>query len=153
MSFDEKLAKLAVDHLVEVQPEESVLIMGNETVTDFIYTLYVEILKKQAFPSVFIDLYGLEELRYNFGSDEQLKYFHPVDELIAKVDKLIVIQSPLNTKALNNIDPKRIKIATSTAKKLEFRKTLQKRESEGKFAWGAFPYPSRCYHNRTRSQH
>lgn len=49
MNFDEKLAKLVVQFSVDVQPKESVLILGNEYVKDFIYALYIEVLKKTSF--------------------------------------------------------------------------------------------------------
>ncbi|MHA1954048.1 MAG: aminopeptidase [Candidatus Heimdallarchaeaceae archaeon] len=143
MSFDEKLAKLVVNYSVSVQPKESVFIWGNEKVPDLIQTIYIEVLKQQAFPTALVGVTGLDELLYKFGSDEQLKYFSPIDQVIAeKIDKLIIIQSPQNTKGLNHVDPERMRIKNSTTKNLEFYKILNKRESEGKFSACAFPYPS-----------
>lgn len=142
MNFDEKLAKLVVQYSVDVQPKESVMILGNEYVKDLIYAIYIEVLKQQAFPTVYIGLPGLQELKYKFGSDEQLKYFSLIDQVIAeKIDKLIIIQAPSNTRDLAHVDPERMHIITSTPEYLEFYQILNKRESEGKFFYGALQYP------------
>ena len=115
MSFDEKLAKLVVNYSLSVKPKESVFIWGNETVPDFIRAIYIEILKQQAFPIACAGITGIDELLYEFGSDEQLKFFSPIDHMIAeKIDKMILIQSPQNTKALNQVDPEKMRIKSST---------------------------------------
>ena len=61
MSFDEKLAKLVVQYSVDVQPNEVVLISGDVRVKELIYDIYVEVLKRQAFPVVYSGLADLDE--------------------------------------------------------------------------------------------
>jgi aminopeptidase len=143
MSFDEKLAKLVVQYSVDVKPKEKVFIWGNETIPDFIRAIYIEILKQQAFPIACAGVTGVDELLYEFGSDEQLKFFSPIDHMIAeKIDKMILIQSPQNTKSLNEVDPEKMRIKSATTENQEWRKTMTKRESKGKFSWVTLQYPS-----------
>ena len=54
---------------------------------------------------------------------------------------MILISSESNTRSLGLVDPEKIRIVSSNIEHLEFRKTLTKREHEGKFYWGTVPYP------------
>ena len=73
MSFEEKAAKLAVNYAVNVKPGDVVAIRGEEIASTLIRAIYIEVLKAGAHPLVFIRLSGLSELKFKFGSDQQVE--------------------------------------------------------------------------------
>ena len=106
MSFEEKAAKLAVNYAVNVKSGDIVAIRGEENTSDLIRAIYVEVLKTGAHPVVLIRLSGLAELKYKFGSDQQVEFVDPQRKLmIEKCDKLISIRSITNSRELELADP------------------------------------------------
>jgi aminopeptidase len=80
------------------------------------------------------------EIMLKHGTDEQLKYVNPVTaheyELI---DCSIGIWGELNTRAMTNVDPKRMGLSSMARKPL--MTTFMKRAAEGKLKWCGTQYP------------
>ncbi|MHA1719561.1 MAG: aminopeptidase [Promethearchaeota archaeon] len=140
--YNEKAAKLAVRYAVDVKPGDLVMIQGSEVANDLLKALYIETLKAGGNPMVISTINGLEVAKYKYSSDEQLKFVHPMMELMVnKVQKMINVFADYNRQKLQLIDPEKIKLTRSSPKYLEVMKKYQERLAKKELKWTIVPYP------------
>jgi aminopeptidase len=143
LMFDyKKLAKLAVNYAVHVQPGEKVLIQGSEVAADLIRAIYVEVLRAGGYPLIRIDLSGTQELFYKHASDKQIEFLHPTRKLVVETyDAFINILSDYNTHKLEQVNPKKLKKRQTSPGARDFIKTYMERDASGELKWTIVPFP------------
>ncbi|TFH30534.1 MAG: aminopeptidase, partial [Promethearchaeota archaeon] len=140
--FNEKLANLAVNYSLKVQPGQTVAIQSLSVAEDLILALYQEILKAGGFPTINIGLPGQRELFYRLANDEQLKYIpEPLKIIYNTFDHIISVNASVNTRELEQIDPKKMQIENSNPEKAELLKTFLARIGSKDLHWILVPYP------------
>jgi aminopeptidase len=83
----------------------------------------------------------LEEVFLKHGSDDQLRFVNPIQKFeYERIDASIGLWGEENTKALSNVDPKRIGLNQAARKPL--LETFMKRSAEGKLRWVGTQYPT-----------
>lgn len=104
-----KLAQLVVDYSLFIKPKENVVIAGSTEASDFIVTLYKEILWRGAYPILYINLPGLNPFFYQHAEKHQLEKYPDHFDYIAKhAQKYISINTYFNTRELSGCDSKKI---------------------------------------------
>src|SRR5947207_13496719 len=85
----------------------------------------------------------LEEIFLKHASDAQLAFVNPIQEFeYERIDASIGIWGEENTKALSNVDPKRIGLNQAARKPL--LETFMRRSAEGKLRWVGTQFPSQA---------
>lgn len=140
--FYENLAELAVNYAVEVKKGQRVVVTGPSIAEDLFQALYVEILKAGGHPLLMVDVEGMEELLYKYGSEEQLLYVDDLElKVIKEFDCLINIRGDYNPKKLSLVDPKIIAKTKSAPRRLERFKIYMERFAQGELNWVIIPLP------------
>jgi aminopeptidase len=115
----EKLARLLSDYSLKLKPRELVAIQGNATAAPLIRECYRAALQRGAFVVTDVAIDGLQELFYKHTNKEQLRWVSPLSRYkLQHADALITIWGDENTKALSNVDPKRMATASAARKRL-----------------------------------
>ena len=143
LMFDyRKLAKLAVNYAVYIQPGEKVLIRGPELAADLIRAVYIEVLKAGGHPLIRIDLTGIQELFFKHASDNQIEFLPPPRKLIVDTyDAFINISADYNTHKLELVNPKKLKKRQTSPAAREYVKTYMDRDASGDLKWTILPFP------------
>lgn len=138
------VAETLVNYSAEIQPGDLVAISGTTETVPLIQTLYQKALEADGFPTVFAGVPGLSGLLYEFGSDEQITFISPVQELVVnEFDVTITIRGAVNTKALSNVDPaQQAKREAAHGKIIE---VLMQRGAERDLKWVATQFPTNAY--------
>ncbi|HON57428.1 MAG TPA: aminopeptidase, partial [bacterium] len=112
-----KYAQLLVDYCVNVKKNEQIAIQGGIAAAPLIEKIYIEVLKRGAFPFNRITLNNQSELFFKYAQDQHLTMLPKLPLLEAKeFDATIILYSETNTKSLSNIEP---------TKQSQFRKTYK----------------------------
>ncbi|KXH75151.1 MAG: hypothetical protein AM326_09215 [Candidatus Thorarchaeota archaeon SMTZ-45] len=123
----EEHARIVVEWSTEVKKGDLVGIRATPDSHDFVVALYKKIAEKGAVP---ITLMSTEEMDRAFfdGADDETISIAPkqFEALLEKVDVVIAVRSPSNTKAMASVDPKRV-IQRSIAMKRVMELYLSKR--------------------------
>ncbi|MDD3014136.1 MAG: aminopeptidase [Candidatus Gastranaerophilales bacterium] len=136
-----KYANVLVDYSTKVKKGDLVIIRGDALAQPLIQAVYEEVLKKGAFPIVRASLDGVNESFFRLASEEQLDYIDPFTELeYEKIDKIISIGAPYNTKNLAKSDSAKLARRSKATKHLS-NKLLQ-RAAEGKLDWVICDFPT-----------
>ncbi|NHJ48865.1 MAG: aminopeptidase [Asgard group archaeon] len=128
-----------------MKPNDLVVIFGNANAEGLIRELYRETIIAGA--NIFqttVGLPGLQEIFYKYANNEQLAYYDPLKlEIAKKVTKSIFIFSSFNTRALTNVPPEKLAIASKA--QMEARKIRSERTAQGLHDWVICPYPSLAF--------
>lgn len=136
-----KYAKVLVEYSTNVKKNDLVIIKGEAPAQPLIKAVYEEVLEKGAFPVLRVALDGINESFFRLASDEQLDYIDPFTEIeYDKVDKVISIGAPYNTKNLAKTDSSRLARRSSATKHLSNK--LLKRAAEGTLSWVICDFPT-----------
>lgn len=111
--FDSRVIKLAdilVNHSLEVKEGERVLINGPSEAAPLIKEIYRKVLQNGGVPITDISIPGLQKIFFEESNEKQLSDIEIYEMLYKKMDALIAINAPVNTKELTNIDPKKMQI-------------------------------------------
>jgi len=101
----EKLAKLLVNYSLDIQKGEKLLIMTSNASFPLIKEVYKEAILKGAFPDVRIQSNELKEILLKNGTEEQLLFMSPIDEItVDNYNAFLTIWGDDNTKPFSNID-------------------------------------------------
>lgn len=112
-------AKILVKWSTDIQPGEMVGIRGSPLAHDLIIALNKEVAKAGAMPINLFDSDEATRAFYDGASDETLQIFPKhLKALIESLDSLIVVKSPMNTKALAAVDPNRIMLSNVTQQEI-----------------------------------
>jgi aminopeptidase len=137
----EKYADVLVNYCVTLKEGQLVQINGSHLAEPLIKEVYKKALLIGAYPFTRIILEGLDEIYFKHATEEQLKYVFPLRKYeIEKVQAVISIISPFNTKGLSNIDPKKQAIVHKANAPL-FKKFLE-RERKKELSWVGCQYPT-----------
>jgi aminopeptidase len=99
-----------------------------------------EVVKAGGHPMVRTSPDELDEILVKFGSDEQLKYVNPVTMYeYQTMDCYIGIWGEDNTRAMTNVDTKRLSLSQTARKPL--LETMMNRAAEGKLKWTGTQFP------------
>ncbi|HWE04661.1 MAG TPA: aminopeptidase [Tepidisphaeraceae bacterium] len=143
---DIRLAKLAgvlVNYSVGVQPGQIVRISGAAVAQPLIVELYRKVIEAGGHPLVRMNPEELTEIFLKNAGHEQLTYVNPIAKYeIEKIDCSIGIWADENTKALSNVDPKRIGVQQAARKPIS--EIFMNRAAEGKLRWSGTQYPTQA---------
>jgi aminopeptidase len=144
--FYEKMANLAVNYSIKVKKGDRILIMGPALAKELFQAVNIEILKAGGFPLNIVDIEGMEEILYKYGSEEQLQY---IDDTIITIFKtfngMVNIIGEYNTRKLSLVDPKLKAISKSSPKRRELMNAYMSRMASGEFPWVIIPYPCNSF--------
>jgi aminopeptidase len=139
----EKLADVLVNYSVGVKKDQLVRISGSPTALPLVSELYRKVLAAGGHPMVRLNPDELQEIFLKEASDDQLRFCSPVSIYeYERIDCSIGIWADENTKALSNVDPKRI--GASQAARKPLLDIFMKRSAEGKLKWVGTQYPTQA---------
>ena len=137
----EKLAQVLIEYSVSVRPGDRAVIVGNAIAEPLLKEIYIRVLQAGGHPLMMASLPGIEELFYRYASEEQLKHVPKPTELIMETyDVRISIIAESNTKALSNVDPK--KMVTYQQARTQLMKTFMRRSAARELRWTVAPFPT-----------
>ncbi len=91
-----------------------------------------------------LSLPGIEELFYQYASNEQLKHVpKPVELTMETYDVRISIIAETNTRALSNVDPSRMVMYQQA--RTELMRTFMRRSAAGDLRWTLAPFPTNAF--------
>jgi len=110
-----KFASILLNHSINLQPNQKIIISANSNAQPLILELYKQILKKGSYPSTKIILPEMNYTYYKYSSKEQLKNFPKISfQEVKQSNAYISISSPSNTRELSNINPEKITLRNKT---------------------------------------
>lgn len=143
MNFDleYKLAHLILHYSIKLKEKEIIEIRGPMSAAPLIKQLYIEALKIGAYPNINLHLDEHSYLFMNYANTQQLQFIHKTAIVSMETTNAIVsIDSPMNTKDLTNVDPKKLSKRSEAAKLL--KDIMLEREKKGQLRWNLAPYPT-----------
>ncbi len=136
----QKLAQVLVNYSVAVKKGQLVRIKSPSVAEPLAIELCREVIKAGGHPMVRTSPDELEEILVKHGSDEQLKYVNPVTMFeYQTMDCYIGIWGENNTRAMTNVDSKRLSLSQTARKPL--LETMMNRAAEGKLKWTGTQFP------------
>ncbi len=136
----EKLADVLVNYSVGVKPGQLVRIAGPVVSSPLVVELFRKVLAAGGHANVRMGPDELGEIMYKHASDEQLQYISPLALFeIEKIDCSIGIWGEENTKALTNVDSKRMGMASAARKPISER--FMQRAAEKSLRWSGTQFP------------
>lgn len=145
----EKLARVITEYSVGIKPGDRVYITASPVAQPLTLAIIEQVIKRGGHPHLtagsgynHLDLVpGATELLLKYGSDAQLQYVNPFELMaVNDFDVRIAIKADTNTKALSNVDPKRIAMATSARRMLT--ETMMQRSATGELRWCVTLFPT-----------
>ena len=136
----EKLARLLMDYSLNLKPRDVLAINGPATAAPLVRECYRAALRRGAFVLCDLTLDGLPEIFYGEANPEQLRWVSPfARHKVRRIDASLGIWGGENTRALTNIDPKRL--ATASAARQVLSKTFMDRAAAGSLKWAGTQWP------------
>lgn len=136
----EKLACLLTNYSLALKPGDIVAINGEAIAAPLIRECYRAALRCGAFVICDISLDSLGEIFYAEANDRQLKWVSPfAKHKLQRIDASLGVWADENTKALTNVDPKRL--ATASAARKPLSKIFMDRSASGKLRWVGTQWP------------
>ena len=112
----EKLAQLLVNYSLGLKKGQFVTIRAQAVSAPLVQACYRWALRAGANVNVDISIEGLADIFYKEATDAQLAFISPVAKLMVKrADALLAIMGGTNTRAMSNVDPKRLAIQIGRA--------------------------------------
>lgn len=140
----EKLADLLVNYSVKIRPADKVVIQGEAIAAPLMSAVYARVLQAGGYATVLPTLPEIGELFYRHASLQQLQHVSDIDRLVReRQDVLIQIEGATNTKALSNVDPK--KISTRAQARAELSNIVMQRTAAGELRWVYTIFPTHAY--------
>ncbi len=136
-----KLAHLLTHYSLKIKKGDKFIITGSDLTLPLIKEVYREALKLGAHPETSISLPGLDEIFLKEGSEEQIAYLSPREELtLDTYDAFLFIRGEYNTRPLAGVDPKRISARQMARKGVKLR--FMKRQAAGGLRWCLTQFPT-----------
>jgi len=137
----EKLADVLVNYSTGVKPGQLVRISGSPAAGPLALELYRKVIAAGGHPVLRLSPEEVAEIFYKNASAEQLKFVDPFAAFeVERLDVSLTIWAEDNTKALTNVDPKRMGLAQSARKSI--MDVFLKRAAEGTLRWCGTQYPT-----------
>lgn len=138
-----KWARVMAEYSVEIRPGDKVFIHTAPVATPLVLELVREILQRGGYPQFIIELPGVDETFLKYASDEQLKTEPPMlKKAIEEFDVRIRIYAATNTKALSNVDSRRLASYLAAQKMTPL---FMRRQATGALRWCATLFPTEAY--------
>jgi len=139
-----KLADVLVNYSTKVKQGEWVMIYYHPQAEPLAAEVFRAVLQAGGHPTGAVDSDLLLEVLQRYGSDEQLLWVSPIEELAyKKSDVGIVLMGSDNTRYMSSLDPqKQGKRAESQG---ELLKIMMERTGSGDFRWALTQYPCQSY--------
>ncbi|HSV13026.1 MAG TPA: aminopeptidase [Tepidisphaeraceae bacterium] len=135
-----KLAQVLVNYSVGVKRGQLVRISGPPVATPLVVELFRETVKAGGNPMVRMSPEELTEILIKNAGDDQLKYLNPVTQFeYERIDCSIGIWAEENTKALSNVDSKKLGLTQAARKPL--MDIFMKRAASGALKWSGTQFP------------
>lgn len=140
----EKWAKTLVGYSVDVQPGQTVAIVGQPAAEPLMREVAKEVVARGGHPVVMPQLEGVTADLLRDGSDEQLRYISPMEEFMRlHADVVINIRAETNTRRMSAVDPARQ--ALHAAARTHLSEAYMRRAAEGELDWTLTLYPTDAY--------
>ena len=140
----EKLADVLVNYSVAVRPNDKVLVQASTLAEPLLKVVYAKVLQAGGHPLVLPSMPGLDELLFQYASDEQLQHVPEPIMLVTKTyDARISIGGAENTKALSGVDPARMVLRNQAY--TELMKVFMQRSATGELRWVGTLFPTHAY--------
>ena len=140
----EKLANVLVNYSVDVKSGDRVLVRGNALAEPLLNAVFASVLQAGGHPLLMASLAETEELLFRHGSDEQLRHVpDPLRLVIETYDAMISVRASANTKALSNVDPKRLVLVQQARKDL--MQVMMQRSAAGELRWVSTIFPTDAF--------
>jgi aminopeptidase len=140
----ERLATLLTNYSLALREGQLVRIESLDAGSPLVLSLYEAALRAGALPYINVDLQGLTEILFQFGSEEQLTYLSPIQwQEIEELDALVTIWSETNTRALSRVEPSRHAAYIAAQRKLSNRRW--QRISAGEMSWCGTLFPTNAH--------
>lgn len=137
----QRLANVLVDYCCDVKPGMWVGILGDVVTLPALRAVYAEVLKYGGNPTVFISDETMARTFAREANDDQIAWVDPTMSLyVEKADIYIRIGSSNNTRAMTNIDPKRVQRIAAARK--QWLDTRLNRAARLEFEWVGTWYPT-----------
>jgi len=136
-----KLAYVLLRYSCNIKRKQMVKLIGGVESIPLLKELFTEALAIGANPYTKITVPDLEEIFYKKANKEQLTYISPVTKYeIEKIDALVGVMSPSNTKFLSGANPKNQALARKAQHKIMQR--FSARAAKGELSWVGTLFPT-----------
>jgi aminopeptidase len=140
----EKWADLLVNYSLEVKPRERVMIRADWLAEPLVKAVYAQVLQAGGYPFIFIDIPETRELFFKYANDDQLTHIsEPMQLAMTTYECMLRIIADENTRALNNVDPLKVKKNAQALRTLQ--ETYMARAASGDLRWSLTAYPTQAY--------
>lgn len=139
-----KLAQVLIHYSLNVQPGEKLWIVGPDIAAPLIREVYRTAIRAGAHITTQIELDGLREIELLESSEDQLTHVSALDTYLNEYfDTCLFIIAEQNTKALSNIDPKRM--AMQSAARADLSKRFLERAANKEMRWCLTLFPTQAH--------
>ncbi len=130
----EKLADVLVNYSTSVKPGEWVGILGDVAALPYVRAVYAAVVKAGGNPSLMLSDEAMARTFLRDANDDQIAWLDPMQTLYYdNADVYIRIGAQTNTRALTNIDAKRVQQVAAARR--SWLSTRMQRAAEGKMKW------------------
>jgi aminopeptidase len=138
------LARILVHHSTGVKPGDVCVIEAETAAEALAQSIYEEVLRIGAFPTVELMMEGQAAAYFKLASDEQLEWIPPPAKWGAEeTDVRFRIMADTNTRALSGVDPARQAVRQRAVKPLI--EAIMNRSAAGEFRWSLTLFPTQAY--------
>lgn len=140
----QRMAQVLIHYSLGLKPGERLAIQADAQAAPLVKAVVREALHVGAYPDTFIALPGVREIILREGSDEQLSYISPAEQLIiGEYETLLDIEAKENTRRLGGIDPARLVLARRAAQGIQ--QTYVQRLTTGSLRDAMVLFPTNAY--------
>ena len=136
-----RLADVLVNYSTSVQPGEWVGILGDTSALPLLREVYSAVVRAGGNPTLMMSDEVMRREFFRHANDAQIAWVDPtMQQYIDHADVYIRVNAPTNTRAMSNIDPRRIQQLAATQR--GWLDTRMRRAAEGTFKWVGTLYPT-----------
>jgi aminopeptidase len=140
----DKLAQVLIDYSLSIKPGDTLLITSPANAAPLVHAAHRAALRAGALVNHRINLTGSREILLRHGSDEQIQFVSPREQLeYNNYDAFLFIIADENTRELTTIDPMRQNLYRTSRR--ELNQEFDQRTAEGKSRWCLTLFPTQAY--------
>ena len=137
-------AKTLVEYSVRLEPGKLAVIAGGVAAQPLMRAIHKEVVLAGAHPVVVPSFSGLGAELLTHGSDEQLTWISPIEDLLrTKADVLFNIMADTNTKSMASVDPARQQLFSGA--RAELMRMFLERDARDELRWCLTLYPTDAF--------
>jgi aminopeptidase len=139
-----KLADILVNYSTKVKSGDLVFVIGSVNALPLHNEVLRYVYRAGGNPVGLLSGGGSQEIMYKEANDEQLKWISPLAHMVYEdADVFISLGAPSNTRALNNVDPKKQQLVSASRR--EIMEVYMKRSASGDLRWVLTNFPCHAY--------